>query len=92
MDLSRKLGVIRYPKKWIDKYPIEVMNALHEFIVLDARYHWTSDSVEATGIHPMFEEVWAGCEPPRYDFNYIIQLDDRGKIVDVIFELLPNPR
>ena len=73
---KRKLGKIRYPKEWIREHPVELMNCLHEFIVLDARFDWPSDSVEALGFHPAFNIVVDGCEAPRYDFVVIRDGDD----------------
>ncbi len=79
---SRRLGKIRYPREWIEHRPFELMNALQEFIVLDARYDYASDSVEATGLHPAFAEVGEGGTALYYDL-FVAKKPDGDFIIGV---------
>ena len=84
---NRRFGKLRYPKEWIAEYPFELMAALHEFIPLEARFDWPSNSVEVTGMHPMFDVVKAGSVAPFYDFMITRELDDKGNELEFVISI-----
>ncbi len=87
---NRRYGKLRYPKEWIDDHPFELMAALHEFIPLEARFDWLSDSVELTGLHPMFDVVGEGSRAPFYSFNVAREVDERGREINFVISICIN--
>ena len=84
---NRRYGKLRYPREWIDEHPFELMAALHEFIPLEAKFDWASNSVEVMGLHPMFNVVGEGYEAPFYDFNITIERDNQGREIEFVIKI-----